>query len=150
MMYTFFEKKYLPICDTEVLRSLGADDLLYNSKINIADYFSDDIDVLKRRSIVFGDALNVRGLYELLVSISQKLSAISDVLRSESEIGERERSIFSAKQLELYLDIFLGMRGSSFRIPPLIMSWMYRPSSSSSSMSRYNWLASSSLDLRRT
>ena len=104
-MYTFFEKKYLPICDVEVLRSLGADDLLYNSKINIADYFSDDIDVLKRRSIVFGDALNVRGLYELLVSISQKLSAISDVLRSETEIGDRERSIFSAKQLELYFEI---------------------------------------------
>lgn len=104
-MYTFFEKKYLPVCDTEVLRSLGADDLLYNSKINIADYFSDDIDVLKRRSIVFGDALNVRGLYELLVSISQKLSAISDVLRSETEIGDRERSIFSAKQLELYFEI---------------------------------------------
>lgn len=104
-MYTFFEKKYLPVCDVEVLRSLGADDLLYNSKINIADYFSDDIDVLKRRSIVFGDALNVRGLYELLVSISQKLSAISDVLRSETEIGDRERSIFSAKQLELYFEI---------------------------------------------
>ena len=104
-MYTFFEKKYLPICDVEVLRSLGADDLLYNSKINIANYFSDDIDVLKRRSIVFGDALNVRGLYELLVSISQKLSAISDVLRSETEIGDRERSIFSAKQLELYFEI---------------------------------------------
>ena len=104
-MNTFFEKKYLPICDVEVLRSLGADDLLYNSKINIADYFSDDIDVLKRRSIVFGDALNVRGLYELLVSISQKLSAISDVLRSETEIGDRERSIFSAKQLELYFEI---------------------------------------------
>lgn len=105
MMYTFFERKYLPICDVEVLRSLGADDLLYNSKINIADYFSDDIDILKRRSIVFGDALNVRGLYEMLVSISQKLSAISDVLRSETEIGDRERSIFSAKQLELYFEI---------------------------------------------
>lgn len=104
-MYTFFEKKYLPVCDTEVLRSLGADDLLYNSKINIADYFSDDIDVLKRRSIVFGDALNVRGLYELLGSISGKLSAISDVLRSETEIGDKERSIFSAKQLELYFEI---------------------------------------------
>ena len=105
MMYTFFERKYLPICDVEVLRSLGADDLLYNPKINIADYFSDDIDILKRRSIVFGDALNVRGLYEMLVSISQKLSAISDVLRSETEIGDRERSIFSAKQLELYFEI---------------------------------------------
>lgn len=104
-MYTFFERKYLPICDADVLKSLGAADLLYDSKINIADYFSDDIEVLKRRSIVFDDALNVAGLYDLLGSISRKLSAISDVLRSESEIGDRERSIFSAKQLELYFEI---------------------------------------------
>ena len=104
-MYTFFEKKYLPICDTDVFKSLGATELLYDSKINIADYFSDDIDVLKRRSIVFGDALKIRGLYELLDSISGKLSAISDVLRSEIEIGDKERSIFSAKQLELYFEI---------------------------------------------
>ena len=104
-MYTFFEKKYLPICDTDVFKSLGATELLYDSKINISDYFSDDIDVLKRRSIVFGDALKIRGLYELLDSMSRKLSAISDVLRSETEICDKERSIFSAKQLELYFEI---------------------------------------------
>ncbi len=104
-MYTFFERKYLPICDKEVLKLLGADELLYDSKINISDYFSDDISVLKRRSIVFGDALNVAGLYDLLKSISRKLSAISDVLRSETEIGDKERSIFSAKQLQLYFEI---------------------------------------------
>ena len=104
-MYTFFEKGHSPICDKEVLKSLGADGLLYDSRINISDYFSDDIDVLKRRSIVFDDALNVAGLYDLLKSISRKLSAIADVLRSESEIGDKERSIFSAKQLELYFEI---------------------------------------------
>lgn len=104
-MYTFFEKEHSPICDKEVLKSLGADVLLYDSRINISDYFSDDIDVLKRRSIVFSDALNVRGLYDLLVSISGKLASISDILRSECEIGDKERSIFSAKQLELYFEI---------------------------------------------
>lgn len=104
-MYTFFEKKYSPICDKEVLKLLGADELLYDSKINISDYFSDDVEVLKRRSIVFDDALNVAGLYELLKSMSRKLSAISDVLRSESEISDKERSIFSAKQLQLYFEI---------------------------------------------
>ena len=104
-MYTFFERKYLPICDADVLKSLGADDLLYDSKINVADYFSDDIDVLKRRSIVFGDALHVEGLYELLGSISKKLSGISDILRSDVETGNKERSIFSAKQLQLYFEI---------------------------------------------
>lgn len=104
-MYTFFEKGHSPICDKEVLKSLGADGLLYDSRINISDYFSDDIDVLKRRSIVFSDALNVRGLYDLLVSISGKLASISDILRSECEVGDRERSIFSAKQLELYFEI---------------------------------------------
>ncbi|MBQ2715545.1 MAG: hypothetical protein IJF21_01995, partial [Clostridia bacterium] len=102
---TFFEKEQSPICDKEVLKSLGADVLLYDSRINISDYFSDDIDVLKRRSIVFSDALNVRGLYDLLVSISGKLASISDILRSECEIGDKERSIFSAKQLELYFEI---------------------------------------------
>lgn len=104
-MYTFFEKEHSPICDKEVLKSLGADVLLYDSRINISDYFSDDIDVLKRRSIVFDDALNVAGLYDLLKSMSRKLSAIADVLRSESEIGDKERSIFSAKQLKLYFEI---------------------------------------------
>ena len=104
-MYTFFEKGHSPICDKEVLKSLGADVLLYDSRINISDYFSDDIDVLKRRSIVFDDALNVRGLYDLLVSISGKLASISDILRSECEIGDKERSIFSAKQLEIYFEI---------------------------------------------
>ncbi|MBR6578948.1 MAG: hypothetical protein IKK74_08390 [Clostridia bacterium] len=105
MMYTFFEKEHSPICDKEVLKSLGADVLLYDSRINISDYFSDDIDVLKRRSIVFDDALNVAGLYDLLVSISGKLASISDILRSECEVGDKERSIFSAKQLELYFEI---------------------------------------------
>ena len=104
-MYTFFEKEHSQICDKEVLKSLGADGLLYDSRINISDYFSEDIDVLKRRSIVFDDALNVRGLYDLLVSISGKLASISDILRSECEVGDRERSIFSAKQLELYFEI---------------------------------------------
>lgn len=104
-MYTFFEKGHSPICDKEVLKSLGADGLLYDSRINISDYFSDDIDVLKRRSIVFSDALNIRGLYDLLVSISGKLASISDILRSECEVGDRESSIFSAKQLELYFEI---------------------------------------------
>ena len=104
-MYTFFERKYLPICDQEVLKLLGADELLYDSKINISDYFSDDIDVLKRRSIVFGDALNVAGLCDLLVSMSRKLSDISDILRSDTEAGNKERSIFSAKQLQLYFEI---------------------------------------------
>lgn len=104
-MYTFFEKEHSPICDKEVLKSLGADVLLYDSRINISDYFSDDIDVLKRRSIVFDDALNVAGLYDLLVSISGKLASISDILRSECEVGDKERSIFSAKQLELYFEI---------------------------------------------
>ncbi len=104
-MYTFFERRYLPICDKEVLKLLGADELLYDSRINISDYFSDDITVLKRRSIVFDDALNVAGLYDLLKNMSRKLSAISDVLRSETEIGDKERSIFSAKQLQLYFEI---------------------------------------------
>ncbi len=105
MMYTFFERKSLPICDSEVLKGLGADDLLYDSKINICEYFSDDTAVLKRRSIIFGDALHVKGLYELLKKMSSKLSGISDILRSETEIGNKERSIFSAKQLELYFEI---------------------------------------------
>ncbi len=104
-MYTFFERKYLPICGKEVLKLLGADELLYDSKINISDYFSDDVEVLKRRSIVFGDALNISGLYELLQSMSRRLVGISDILRSESEIGDKERSIFSAKQLQLYFEI---------------------------------------------
>ena len=104
-MYTFFEKEHSPICDKEVLKSLGADVLLYDSRINISDYFSDDIDVLKRRSIVFDDALTVAGLYDLLVSISGKLASISDILRSECEVGDKDRSIFSAKQLELYFEI---------------------------------------------
>ena len=65
-MYTFFERKYSPICDAEVFKSLGADALLYDSKINISDYFSDDINILKRRSIVFGDALKIKGLYDYM------------------------------------------------------------------------------------
>ena len=31
LMYTFFERKYLPICDIDVLRSLGATELLYET-----------------------------------------------------------------------------------------------------------------------
>ena len=61
--------------------------------------------MLQRRSIVFGDALNVVGLYELLENMSQKLSSIFDILHSESDIGDKERSIFSAKQLQLYFEI---------------------------------------------
>ena len=103
-MYKFFERNHLPICDQDALKCLGADELLYNPKLNISDYFSDDIAVLRRRSIVFGDALNVSGLYELLQNMVKKLSGISDILHSESEIGDKERSIFCAKQLQLYFE----------------------------------------------
>ena len=104
-MYKFFERNHLPICDQDVLKCLGADELLYNPNLNISDYFSDDIAVLRRRSIVFGDALNVSGLYELLQNMVKKLSGISDILHSEAEIGDKERSIFCAKQLQLYFEI---------------------------------------------
>ena len=104
-MYKFFECDYLNICDKEALKCLGADKLLYNSKVNISDYFSDDIEVLKKRSIVFGDALNISGLFEMLQSITQKLSHISDILHSQIEIGDKERSLFSVKQLQLYFEI---------------------------------------------
>lgn len=105
MMYTFFEKKHMHICDQEMLNNLKANELLYDSKIDILDYLSDDIEVLKKRSVVFSDALHVPGLFALLQSISKKISSISDILRSESEIGDKERSIFSAKQLQLYFEI---------------------------------------------
>lgn len=105
MIFSFFEGKKRAICNKEDLKCLGIDYILYSHKVNILDYFSDDLEVLKRRSIVFGDALNVVGLYELLENISQKLSSVFDILHSESDIGDKERSIFSAKQLQLYFEI---------------------------------------------
>ena len=104
-MHNFFECDYMNICDKETLKGLGVNKLLYNSKVNISNYFSDDIEVLKKRSIIFGDALNISGLFELLQSITQKLSHISDILHSESDIGDKERSIFSVKQLQLYFEV---------------------------------------------
>ena len=105
VLYRLLEYGTLPICDKEALRCLGVDKLLYNSKFDISDYFTDDIAVLQRRSIVFGDALKVSGLYELLKKMTQRVSSISEILRSESDIGDKERSIFSAKQLQLYFEI---------------------------------------------
>ena len=105
MSQKFLEKGSFPICDKEVLKSLGVEKLLYNPKIHISDYFTDDIEVLKRRSVVFGDVLNVSGLYELLQKMTMRLASFSEILRSESEIGNKERSIFSAKQLQLYFEI---------------------------------------------
>ena len=78
-MYNFFERNHLPICDKEALKCLGADELLCNPKLDISDYFSDDIEILKRRSIIFGDALKVLGLYELLQCMVNKLTNISDI-----------------------------------------------------------------------
>lgn len=104
-MYKFFERNHLPICDNAVLEFLGVDEFLYDPNFNIVDYFSDDISVLERRSIVFGDALNVLGLYELLQNMVKKLSNIIDILHSESEIGDKERSVFSVKQLQLYFEV---------------------------------------------
>lgn len=104
-MHNFFECDYMNICDKETLKGLGVNKLLYNPKINISNYFSDDIEVLKKRSIIFGDALHISGLFELLQSITQKLSHISDILHSESDIGDKERSIFSVKQLQLYFEV---------------------------------------------
>ncbi|MBE6628679.1 MAG: hypothetical protein E7629_07115 [Ruminococcaceae bacterium] len=105
MLQKFLEQGFFPICDKETLKSLGVDKLLYNPKFNISDYFTDDIAVLQRRSVVFGDVLNVAGLYDLLQKMTKRLSSFSEILRSESEIGNKERSIFSAKQLQLYFEI---------------------------------------------
>lgn len=104
-MYNFFQQNNSPICDKSAIKCLGADILLYNPKLNILDYFSDDITILQRRSIVFGDALNVSGLYKLLQNMTERLSIISDILHNESDIGDKERSIFSTKQLQLYFEI---------------------------------------------
>ena len=91
------------------MRSLGAYNLLHTSNFNIFDYFSDDISVLQSRSIVFGDLLRVSGLYELLQSITKKLVNFSEILHSKTEVGDKERSIFSAKQLQTYFEIIEEM-----------------------------------------
>ena len=105
MLQNFLEQGGFPICDKETLKCLGVDKLLYNPKFNISNYFTDDIGVLQRRSVVFGDALNVPGLYDVLQEITHKLASFSEILHSESDIGDKERSIFSAKQLQLYFEI---------------------------------------------
>ena len=105
MLQNFLEQGDFPICDKETLKCLGVDRLLYNPKFNIFNYFSDDIEVLQSRSVVFGDALKVSGLYELLQKMTHKLASISEILHSESDIGDKERSVFSAKQLQLYFEI---------------------------------------------
>lgn len=104
-MYTFLEKSYMKLCSEDTLKCIGINDLCDNTKINITDYFTDDIEILKKRSIIFNDTLNIPGMYELLEKTSKHLSDIVEILRSESEIGDKERSIFSIKQLQLYFDI---------------------------------------------
>lgn len=105
MINSFFEKNYSSICDSEVLQCLGVNDLFSETKINVLEYFSDDISVLKKRSVVFSDALRVQGLLEILEVLSAKLSSIGEILRIKTDIGDKERCIFSAKQLQLYFEI---------------------------------------------
>lgn len=104
-MYSLIEKKYMQLCSEEALKSLGIDSLLYTPGMNITDYFTDDIGLLKKRSIIFDDTLNITGLYEVIESVTRHLSDISEVLRSEVAVGDKERSVFSIKQLQLYFEI---------------------------------------------
>ena len=49
MIFSFFEGKKRAICNKEALKCLGIDDILYSHKVNILDFFSDDLEVLQRR-----------------------------------------------------------------------------------------------------
>ena len=72
---------------------------------DISEYFTDDIDMLRQRSIIFVDILRVSGLFEVLEKITKQLSDISEILRCESDIGDKERSIFSVKQPQPYFEV---------------------------------------------
>ena len=107
MGMNIFQTNCRNFCNLEAIKCLGLDSLIFdsNSQKNIIDYFTDDIEVLTKRSLVFADTLNIKGCYEFLESITKKLFDIKELIRSESEFGNKERSIFSIKQLQLYFEI---------------------------------------------
>ena len=57
-MYTFFEKSHLKKCGADVLDCLGVSEFLYDAKTDISEYFTDDIDMLRQRSIIFVNIKN--------------------------------------------------------------------------------------------
>ncbi|MGM9624342.1 MAG: hypothetical protein ACI3XM_01420 [Eubacteriales bacterium] len=105
MSYCFLRKSHDVICSPDILKTLGAEHFLYLRGVDITEYLSADADILEKRSRILHDTVSIPGLHALVDTWIAQITYLSEMIKKKNEHTDSERSLYSAKQLELYFSI---------------------------------------------
>ncbi len=88
-----------------ILTALGMDTLVAVRSYNILEYMTCDIDLLTRRSLIFRDTIQIKGLDMLLKDTIDRLLAINEILKLQARVSETDRGLYVLRRLQHYFDI---------------------------------------------
>ena len=89
----------------DILRLLKCEDMFYVRDCNVLEYLTCDIELLNRRSVLLFDTKNIKGLKSVIEQTVNSLDYISEMIKLQSKIDERERALYSIKQFCLYIEV---------------------------------------------
>lgn len=89
----------------DILSVLKSEFLFYSRGCNIMEYLTCDIELLEQRSAIFNDTIKIKGLKSVIEQTIGCLDHISEMIKLQSSIDERERSLYSVKQFHLYFEV---------------------------------------------
>ncbi|MBR5365822.1 MAG: hypothetical protein IK132_06240 [Clostridia bacterium] len=101
----FFDRTDDVTVSEGILKFLKLDDLLSIRNGNILDYLTTDIGILERRRRVVSDTSRIPGCAEIVEYLVKQLTYISEITKKKSVSDVEERSLYSIRQTELYMEI---------------------------------------------
>lgn len=101
----FFDRTNDVAVSDGILKFLKLDDLLFIRNGNILDYLTTDIGVLERRRRVVSDTSRIPDCAEIVEYLVKQLTYISEITKKKSVSDVEERSLYSIRQTELYMEI---------------------------------------------
>ena len=116
----FFDRTNDVTVSEGILKFLKLDGLLSIRNGNILDYLTTDIGVLERRRRVVSDTSRIPGCAEIVEYLVKQLTYISEITKKKSVSDVEERSLYSIRQTELYMEIvdktaaFWDLHGKEF------------------------------------
>lgn len=105
MNLNIIKKTYDVNVSQDVLRILKSESLFYLRGCNILEYLTCDIELLEQRSAIFNDTFKIKGLKSVIEQAAECLDHISEMIKLQCNIDERERSLYSIKQFQLYFEV---------------------------------------------
>ena len=101
----FFDRTNDVTVSEGILKFLKLDSLLSIRNGNILDYLTTDIAILERRRRVVSDTSRVPDCAGIVEYLVKQLTYISEITKKKSVSDVEERSLYSIRQTELYMEI---------------------------------------------